>query len=49
MTQDESTLSTDQQKEAADLSQAQSDCTSANTGTPTGQATCEAALQTVSA
>ena len=28
--------------------QAQSDCTSANTATPAGQATCEAALETVS-
>jgi trimeric autotransporter adhesin len=48
LTSDQSTLSTDQNKEAADLTQAQSECTSTNTGTPTGQAACEAALQTVS-
>jgi multidrug efflux pump subunit AcrA (membrane-fusion protein) len=49
LTQDEGVLNTDQQKEAADLAQAQSVCTSAKTGTPTGQATCEVALQAVSA
>jgi len=49
LTKDESTLSTAQQQEAADLAQAQKDCTSANTATPTGQAACETALQTVSA
>jgi multidrug efflux pump subunit AcrA (membrane-fusion protein) len=49
LTEDESTLSTAQQQEAADLAQAQKDCTSANTATPTGQAACETALQTVSA
>jgi multidrug efflux pump subunit AcrA (membrane-fusion protein) len=48
LTQDESTLATDQNKEGADLAQAQKDCTGANTGTPAGQATCEAALQRVS-
>jgi HlyD family secretion protein len=49
LTRDESTLSKQQQQEAADLTQAQNDCTSTNTATPTGQATCEAALQKVSA
>jgi multidrug efflux pump subunit AcrA (membrane-fusion protein) len=48
LTQDQSTLSLAQQQEAADIAQAQNDCRSASTGTPTGQATCEAALQTVS-
>jgi HlyD family secretion protein len=49
LTQDESDLSKAQQHEAADLAQAQTDCTSANTSTPNGQAACESALQTVSA
>jgi HlyD family secretion protein len=49
LTQDEVALSKAQQQEAADLAQAQTDCTSANTSTPSGQAACETALQTVSA
>ena len=48
LTQDQSALSVAQQQEAADLAQAQDDCKNANTSTPTGQAVCEAALETVS-
>ena len=48
LTHDQTALSLAQQQEAADLAQAQNDCKSASTSTPTGQATCEAALQTVS-
>jgi multidrug efflux pump subunit AcrA (membrane-fusion protein) len=49
LTQDEAILSKAQQQEAANLTQAQTDCTSANTSTPAGQAACETALETVSA
>jgi multidrug efflux pump subunit AcrA (membrane-fusion protein) len=49
LTQDEATLSTAQQQEAADLTQEQNECTSAKTSTPAGQATCETALETLSA
>jgi HlyD family secretion protein len=48
LTQDQAALSLAQQQEAADLVQAQNDCKGTNTTTPTGQATCEAALETVS-
>jgi HlyD family secretion protein len=49
LTEDEAQLGTDQQKQAADLAQAQTTCeTSSSSSTQESEAACEAALETVS-